>query len=316
MYSMLLEGENMRASVRAISLKGAFAVVILIVATSLALYRAEALREGVIGGMRVAVGVIVPSVLPFMILSDLMGAMLSRVGGVGRAGARIFRIDGRLSLPILLGVLGGFPIGARMTAELYSASDLTREDAERAVIISSSPSLGFTVAGVGVGIWGSATVGIALYLSVLLSSFVYGILTRGQATARGCGEARSLGFSLSRSIDSAVSSSLGIIGSVAFFSALLSLAEAILPPAFATAISPFIEVGGAVSRLGGGDIPLRLALPMSAFALGFSGFAVHIQIRSATRGSDIRYSRFFTAKLLIGLLAAAMLSLLSPFLLR
>ena len=45
--------------------------------------------------------------------------------------ASLFRLPGCAGSALLLGLVGGYPIGARTAAELYASGDLTRQEAER-----------------------------------------------------------------------------------------------------------------------------------------------------------------------------------------
>ena len=114
---------------------------------------------------------------------------------------------------------------------------------------------------------------------------------------------------LSRSISSAATACLGIVVTVTLFSVVTGLlCEVAGESTLLSLILPFIEVSTACSRLcemGGG-----LSVILVAFALGFSGLSVHLQIRSALADTDLGYSRFLRGKLAIGLIAAAIFSIL------
>lgn len=257
------------------------------------------------GGMRLAVEVILPSILPFMILSDIIVAVIdfSQLRRTGRLFGRIFGLGGAAVGAVAIGTLAGFPIGAKMAADLYRTGALSKPEAERAVIISSTPSLAFTVSGVGGGMLGDTRVGLMLYCSVLLASVLYGFLTRRQSVPTPATSGKTHRPDLTRSISSAATACLGIVVSVALFSVVTGILCQVMRQEFVLSlILPFIEVSTACARLCemGGAFPLALA----ALALGFSGFSVHLQIRSTLADTDLGYWRFFKGKLAIGTLSA------------
>ena len=267
--------------------------------------------ESARGGMRLAVEIILPSVLPFMIFSEIVVAVIdfSQLRRTGGLFGRAFGLSASALGAIVIGTLAGFPIGARMVADAYRSSALSRDEAERAVVIASTPSLAFTVSGVGGGMLGDTRMGLALYFSVVAASLLYGFLTRRGSVPTVAEGRKKQRLDLSRSISSAATACLGIIVTVTLFSVVTGLlCEVAGESTLLSLILPFIEVSTACSRLcgiGGG-----LSLILVAFALGFSGLSVHLQIRSALADTDLGYSRFLRGKLVIGLLAAAIFSIL------
>jgi hypothetical protein len=261
--------------------------------------------------MRLAVEVIIPSILPFMIFSDIMAAAIdfSQLRYTGKLFCRMLGLGGGAVGAVAIGTIAGFPVGARMVAQAYGSGSLSKAEAERAVVISSTPSLAFVVSGVGGGMLGDTRVGLALYFSVLLASLLYGFVTRRKSVPTAHEGHKRQRLDLTRSISSATASCLGIVVSVTLFSIITGiLCEVIGNSVLLSLTLPFIEVSTACSRLCemGGELSVILV----AFALGFSGLSVHLQIRSALTDTDLGYSRFLRGKLVIGLLAAAIFSIL------
>ena len=268
----------------------------------------EELAQGVKGGLRLAVGSILPSLFPFMILSDLIAALGKReTGGVLRPISRLFGIGSVGARAALVGSIAGAPIAASMLGVALDEGIISRDEVERTLAISSSPSLAFAVSGVGAAMWGDVQIGLMLFFSVILASFLYGILTRRSAGQESAPEV-SPSFSLIASIERATFSSLRIIGVVTAFSVLSGLVARF--SSVAPLVIPLLEVGNAASYLSECELPCAIALALTAFALGFSGISVHLQVRGAI-GGRIRHSRFLFAKILIGLGSAAMFSLMN-----
>ena len=281
------------------------------IAMLLATVGSRTVVESARGGMRLAVEIILPSVLPFMIFSEILVAVVdfSQLRRTGELFGRAFGLGASALGAIVIGTLAGFPIGARIVADAYRSGALSRAEAERAVVIASTPSLAFTVSGVGGGMLGDTRVGLALYFSVVAASLLYGFLSRRGSVPTVAEGRKRQRLDLSRSISSAATACLGIVVTVTLFSVVTGLlCEIAVDGALLSLILPFIEVNTACARLcavGGG-----LALVLVAFALGFSGLSVHLQIRSALADTDLGYSRFLRGKLAIGLLAAAIFSIL------
>ncbi len=258
-------------------------------------------------GMSLAAGVIIPSVFPFMILSDLIActADFSGMRRIGRIFERVFSVRATALGATIIGMLGGFPIGARMAADLYRRGCLSRRDAEVVTAVASTPSLAFTVSGVGAAMLGSASQGVILYVAVILSAVITGAVVRGDARQGADSSPEKRHFSPLDSIESASRSSLGIIGVVTAFSAVSGLVRDFVGSEAAVAIIlPFLELGGAASFIASAGIGEGLRVALMGFALGFSGLSVHLQVRGALAGTDIGYKRFLLMKLAEGGLAA------------
>jgi hypothetical protein len=77
-------------------------------------------------------------------------------------------------------------------------------------------------------------------------------------------------------------------------------------------ILPFLEVGSASSILSKITfLPRSLSLSLSAFAVGFSGLCVHLQAAHFLAGTDISMKKYIFMKLLQGVFAFSLCSLLS-----
>ena len=96
----------------------------------------QAALESARAGLNLCAQMIVPSLLPFFILSSLL-QQLGLPGILGRwlspVTQRLFGIGGAGASALLLGVTGGYPLGADAVARLRRSGALTREQAERAL---------------------------------------------------------------------------------------------------------------------------------------------------------------------------------------
>ncbi len=89
---------------------------------------------GAAKALALCAGTVIPSLFPFMAVTGLLVRL-----GFGQwlapymAGlmAPLFRLPGCAGSALLLGLVGGYPIGARTAAELYASGALTAQEAER-----------------------------------------------------------------------------------------------------------------------------------------------------------------------------------------
>jgi sporulation integral membrane protein YlbJ len=295
----------------------------------LALLRSPAAAlEGGRRGLAVCAGSIVPALLPFLVLSGLVGALglADRLAGVlARPLARLFAAPGCVAAPFLLGLCGGYPVGAASLAGLVRDGALTPEEAGRALPFCNNTGPAFLLGAVGLGVFGSGAAGGLLWGSHALAAVLLGLLgsvghSRNTSVRPSASPApRPLSAALPESVRGAVTAALNISGFVVFFSVLTALAEdagLLLKAAGVLSVGlglelhaaralliGLLELGGAVAAMQGlAPTPGNLAL--AAFLLGFGSLSVHGQTLAALEGTDIKASRHFAGRLVHGLLSA------------
>ena len=131
---------------------------------SLALFAAfllcpAACAEGVRDGLSLAAGRALPALVPFFLASGL----LVRTGFAETFGrllarplARLYRLPPAAASAVLLGLTGGYPVGAATAAALLEQGALRREEAARVNLFCNCASPGFCIGLVGLGVFGSA----------------------------------------------------------------------------------------------------------------------------------------------------------------
>ena len=298
---------------------------------------AEALA-GAKRGLEVCAGVIVPALLPFLIVSALLtglGLPQLLAKAAGPLFQRLFGISGAAAAPFLLGLTGGYPVGAAATAELCRRGELGGEEGTYILPFCNNTGPAFIIGATGLGVFSSVSAGVVLYVCHILSAVAVGVLfslgrpRAAPAAASPPAPVRSLVTVLPESVKSAVTSTLNICGYVVFFSVLTALLDALgiftsaaaylasrlgLELSFTRALlTGFLELGSGVSAMRNLSLtPLNLAL--ASFVLGFGGLSVHCQTLAAVDGTEIRTARHFAGRLLHGALGAVFTFLLASVL--
>ena len=303
-------------------------LALVLAAFAALIYAPAAAAEGARRGLAVCAGVIIPSLLPFLILSALLTALgLPQLlsGLMGPAVTKLFGVSGKAAAPFLLGLTGGYPVGAAAVAGLVKRGEIDTEEAAHLLPFCNNTGPAFIIGAAGSGIFGSAEAGLLLYLSHILAAIAVGaLLSIGRPrTAAERIQAPppepSLAQILPESVKSAVTASLNICGFVVFFSVVTALLDALgvfsnaagwlaahlgLELHFTRALlTGFLELGGGISAMDGlSDAPRNLAL--ASFILGFGGLSVHCQTLAAVADAGIGTRRHFFGRLLHGALSA------------
>jgi len=282
-------------------------------------------------GLQLCFNVIFPSLFPFFVLSSLV-VELGMARYLGQALERImlplFRVGGPGASALVLGFVGGYPVGARTAIQLYETKQLTKAEVQRLLAFCNNSGPAFILGVVGTGVFGSGTAGLLLYFVHIAASVCVGLLFRfyGRPAAKRPLTSHTLQFQAVRfshaftsSIKNSFSSVLNICAFVVFFSVLirlLSLCGIMEVAARLLTALPHLDLtmarhlliglfevsSGVAGLIGEGALNGRVS--MAAFMLGWAGLSVHCQVLSFLAGSGLSSFSYLVGKALHGLLSA------------
>ena len=242
----------------------------------------SAIRDFIYRGLIFSLTTIIPTLFPFFILSDLWTTFfyVDPYGKIWRGFEKIFRTNGYGITALISGFICGFPIGIKVLSELYREEKITKEEFEYLSGFVNNPSFAFVISGVGAGIYNNIRIGILLYLAVILSSTITGFIFRPRSTKHSkTRENARQTFNFTNSIKNAGLTSINVVSCIIFFSGLIGFISSIINnDIIVGAISLALEVANAVELIFNAEfLTLTYKLILTSFALGFSGFSVHIQ---------------------------------------
>ena len=233
--------------------KSLFVLIFSVLLSVILLLKQNAVREALDISIKLCLSSIIPAIFPFMILSDFLmsnikikdeskfSKLFSKITGIKGSGATAF----------VLGNICGFPIGAHISTELYNSGNISDEEYKRLLPISTNPSLAFVVSGVGMGIRGSITDGIKLYISIVFATIISSVIWKSHKSAECFStKTKEREFLLVKSIKNAMSSLMSVFAYIFFFSIIVNIIYSFSPSRLATAlISTFLEIGNACSNI-------------------------------------------------------------------
>lgn len=273
--------------------------------------------------LKLCVQSLVPSLFPFMIISDFLissdtGKILQAL--FARPLGLIFGTSREGSFAVLLGFLCGFPIGAKSALKLYEENKISHPELLHIMSFCNIPSPAFMCGAVGL-LFQSSRLGVILFISLILSSLIFGIAGRFiYKYDRKCVFVSQKHTDAVTAFTSAVSSSasvmLTVCAYVVFFSVLIGYATRLCdtigaPKIIPVILSGLLEISNGMSCAAG--LGYKAAPLLAAFFAGFSGLSVIFQIISLDRGKHIRKKAFVLQKLLQGVLCAIISFVLFKF---
>lgn len=281
----------------------------------------QATATGVSRGLSICTTIIIPSLFPFLVVSGFL--VKSGVGAyVGNRLEKpvrfLFGLPGCAATAIVIGWIGGYPAGSMATYELLRQGCITREQAKRLLRFCVCGGPAFIISAVGVGMLGSRTYGIVLFIAHVVSALILGVMGRKKTSkiSDTASPVSSVPIStaLVDSVNSACRSMLYMCGFVVLFAAILSLADAIGVSSliYRMITSPLSAVGydtralqglfpsllevscGCLESVSSGAVtPMMLGL-----AIGWGGLSVHCQISAIVHEERLLDVGFWGARLL------------------
>lgn len=296
--------------------KAPSALLLLLFAAAL-LSAPQRAAEGAREGLLLCFNTVIPALFPFFVLSTLV-VDLGFAAGLGRALEGImrplFRLGGSCAAALVLGLIGGYPVGARTALQLYRQGQCSKTEAERLLAFCNNSGPAFILGVAGAGIFGDRRVGLLLWLTHVLSAVFVGLLFRFRGRGERIGmlhqskpiTALTLPSAFTAAVTQALQSILNVCAYAVFFSVVLNLLSVLEEwPILYRLAAGLLELSSGISSLGG-DADLMRSAPMAAFMLGWAGLSVHCQVMSLLADSGLSVRPYLLGKLCHGVIAAAL----------
>lgn len=282
--------------------------------------------ESVNQGLMIFVSSVLPALFPFFFFTKLLTS-----AGMADSMSKIFSKPIRKlyncppvgSYVFFMSILSGYPVGARLVADLYEHNMITRSDARTISSFASTSGPIFIIGSIGSVIFNSTTVGYIILVSHIIGALLNGLIYR----KRGKQEDNStLSFNnttaasydtiLMETITNSVISILIVGGYIAIFYlisdisldiGLIALLEKIIEPVLSLlnisdvsakgiALSFFEITRGAV-EISNSGCSLKHATPIIAAIISFGGLSVAIQSATYLLKAKIKVSFYLLTKL-------------------
>lgn len=270
-------------------------------------------------GMELCVKTVIPSLFPFMVISDLLVSfgVGEGIGKLFKKPMSLFSVSGAGSSAVILGALCGFPVGARTAVGLYDSGKITKKECEHLLTFSNNPSAAFVISSVGVSLYSNHKVGIAFLCLTLTSSLAVGyvmkhcIYSKSERISRRdeVFEVPSAGSGVrafTEAITSSATAMLNVCAYVIFFASLVGVLGNVLSSfgvgeEICAILYALFEMSSGVSAASA-LTNSAAGLVLTASALGWSGISVHCQVASMCDGRELDLKPYFIAKALQGMI--------------
>ncbi len=274
------------------------------VACLLIISKSAIASEGIINGLKICSGVIIPSLFPFMVFSSFViksGIYIKLGKLLGKPIKLIFNLPACSSGAVIMGFIGGYPIGISITTELLELGAIEEKQAKRLALFSVNAGPAFVVSAVGSVIYQSKNIGYILLASTLLSSITIGIIAgifsriNGEKVTEKVRLKRHEKFSSAfvSATESAAKAILSICMWVVTFGAIISFAKALpISKEISVLLCGILEVTSGCTLCAG-------VFPLAATAalISFSGFCIFFQLMPSIKKIGLKFSSFLLSRI-------------------
>lgn len=212
-------------------ISAAYIVLIVFFIVCLAVFP-ERYIEACLDGAKIWALSVLPSLLPYFFLTSLLtatGKLCSISCKLSPVTKVLYRTGGIGAYVQIMSLLSGYPVGAKIIADLYEKKVIDEDQAARMSTFSSTSGPLFIIGAVGIAMFNSKAVGLTIFISHALSSVICGIIFRKYGVNRAIPQRFALTQNsenlLGESMLSSVTSVLVVGGFVAIFYTLSQIAE-------------------------------------------------------------------------------------------
>ena len=280
---------------------------------------------------------VLPSLLPFMILINIL-VKLDSIKTIGNHVTfityKFWNLPGNTLFAFIMGLLAGYPMGARIIKELVISGDLTPKQGEKALCFCNNCGPLFIVGTVGTVLLGNVKLGYFLLLIHILSALITSLLlkpisplslTRSTQQA-SVPSSKTLPTLFNEAVAQSMDTMTCIGGYIIFFSVLshvitdtkllhwffkLPLINRLAPQLSQAIITSFLELSNGVNALSHTASPYTLAL--LAAALAFGGLCVYFQTLYVLGDVPFSTKPYFLSKCLQAIISFLLTCMIYPF---
>lgn len=270
---------------------------------------------------------VLPILLPFMILTNilvvlnfpqLLGYLLYKPVGA------LFKVNGEAAFIIIMGLFSGYPIGAKLTSDLYLNHSISKSQAQRLLLFTNNCSPLFIIGTLSTCILGNKKLSAIIALSHYMAALAVGIISARFAKSEPINRPF-IGTGSIYKIPSAVANGASAIISVGCYimlfsvilgllntTGLLSLLSApLLLLGFDSSAANGI-IGGLFEMTNGCNLASRsaLAIPICTAVISFGGFSIHAQSLPYIAAAALKPMPYIISKLIQAILSATICFLL------
>lgn len=262
---------------------------------------------------------LLPSLFPFFVCSGLLiysGFCESTSKIFAPLMKPLFNVNPNGSAAFVLGIISGYPLGAVTVCNLYEGFYISKAEAERMLGFCNNSGPLFILGAVGTGLYSGLHTGVMLYAVHIAAALLTGIAMRfykkddfSAPYAKIAVKKESPAAGFGDVLENSVRSMLNVCGTVIFFGVIsgLVLDFVNLDDGYEALLGGILELSGGVKGIAELNTDFRIKMILSAFAVGFAGIGVHVQVLAAVSKCGLSMKPYIAGKLFHGCVSAGLM---------
>ncbi len=283
--------------------------------------------EAVQSSINLCLNSIIPSLFPFLIVSELLSytsIIFLLSANFERIMKPLFKVNGIGAYPFILGLISGYPVGAKIVSNLRIENKISQDEGNRLLIFTNNAGPLFVIGTIGCSIYLSPAIGF-LFLTInifstILTGIIFGIFSK--INYRNSVAHEELNFStLGEIISSCIKKAFNTLSIVCGFVIIFSLIISMIKSSGILSIfhNSWIEytILGLLEITNGIKLISTIAsknlffnLVLTSFLIGTGGLSVLLQVWSIISKTDLSIKSYFFGKILSGCISAIIMSII------
>lgn len=286
----------------------------------------SAALSGAKNGLLLWFNQVLPSLLPFLILSTLFlstGLSDSIAYRLAPVLSPVFRCSPSGCYAVVIGLLAGLPVGAKTIASLTVSGRITKKEGQYLLPLCNNPSPLFLLGFISVSVLDQPSLRYLILFIVILSSVLAAMLTRPRdAVSQHTSSYDSRKNSSSRSpftfsfllLDAAIEQAFSVLTKVGGYIILFSVLSSLLTrlpfsaPVIAC-IGSALEITSGSASLAALSLPASVFIPLVMGFVTFGGLSAAAQTKSVLAGTKFPFAHYLLTKAIAGLIAGLLMTI-------
>ncbi|MCT4544217.1 MAG: hypothetical protein N4A63_11790 [Vallitalea sp.] len=285
----------------------------------------EAAKEGLL----LWFNVMIPTLFPFILLSNIIihSSIISYINYIFTPiMSKLFKLPGVASYAFITGLLSGYPVGAKITADLLTKKSITLSEAQYMLTFCNNASPMFIIGFIATGLLNNSHMGIlmliVIYSATIVTSIIYQIIYSKDLSSH---KKKSLTKSINKKIsfslfDDCIMNAITLIvkigGYIIFFSIILNCLYLIpiKDSIFKTFLLSLIELANGSKILANTQCVSSVKFVLLCTLVAFGTFSVHAQTASVLNNTKINVNKYIISKIINAIITFIIALLFIPLL--
>jgi len=260
-----------------------------------------------------------PSIIPFMILSNILirynfSETLSEI--FGKTIKKLFNISENTSFAIILSLFTGTPSNAKYLKDLYDNNLINEQDMSKSLNFCHFTNPIFILGTIGYDFLNNKKLGLIILISHYLTSFFIGIIKRDKNNINKLDRNENLNQKkffkiLNESITNTTSNLILILGVITVCLVICTILNKFINiNNNFKFIYGLVEITQGLKYLSLSNLNIIIKCIIATFLISFGGFSIHMQVFSIIDNKKIKYLPYLLSRLIHAIISSSICMLL------